>query len=423
MKLASSIRFGGQLVDAANCDYQDYKTLQLLCPACKQPVFLQGDSLRNLKDKTISIPAHFKHFPFVDPALVADCEARVAKYDQKEITKRAAIARNQRLKVFQKYFWQLFINNTEFLKAKVENAFRPWHMEQEINYFLKEDGGIKFHSYSFKNQKEKEIFCNKYINLSILSKYVDNIEISKADIKSAISDGFDTVNENTLEFSEIYSKINWQFHFQILNEIIDFLYTKSSRRLRMACLALGFILLKSTESEWGWFKNRTVAGYSFAQSSQMYFAQALIKVNWGMVLEFPEKYIKFNLEINTSVKKKIAFEREETLEYSLHYEKWAVCLKKENCDWKDKDSIARYKKGNLKECINFLKFVFKHNAMKDFSIKYTEEEIDASIEITINNIFNSCKTQGEWVDEIWAIHPIANEQQKKDKNLVETYHM
>jgi hypothetical protein len=44
--LASSIRFGGLLVEASDCDYTSFKHLGLLCPICKRSVFLVGAKQR-----------------------------------------------------------------------------------------------------------------------------------------------------------------------------------------------------------------------------------------------------------------------------------------------------------------------------------------------------------------------------------------
>ncbi len=63
----------------------------------KEGVFLQAISQRQQGDKSITIPAHFKHFKANDSALAKLCEARVAKYDASEIQRKAAEARNLRL--------------------------------------------------------------------------------------------------------------------------------------------------------------------------------------------------------------------------------------------------------------------------------------------------------------------------------------
>ena len=87
MRYATAIRYGGQLVDASEVDYESYKNLGLLCPNCKEPVFLQGASRQLTKDKIVEVPAHFKHFAAKDFALIKQCEARVAKYDDQEAHK------------------------------------------------------------------------------------------------------------------------------------------------------------------------------------------------------------------------------------------------------------------------------------------------------------------------------------------------
>lgn len=77
--------YNAQLIDAVDADYDDYKDLGLLCPHCKQLVFLQAVSQRLVGNTLVEIPPHFKHFKAKDPALVKKCVARVAKYDASAI--------------------------------------------------------------------------------------------------------------------------------------------------------------------------------------------------------------------------------------------------------------------------------------------------------------------------------------------------
>jgi hypothetical protein len=79
MKFAASMRYGGELVEASECNYDDYKHLGLLCPECKSSVFLVAGSMRSRKEKTFDVSAHFSHFKNVAPTLVQKCELRVAK--------------------------------------------------------------------------------------------------------------------------------------------------------------------------------------------------------------------------------------------------------------------------------------------------------------------------------------------------------
>ena len=105
--------YGGVLIAATDADHDSYKRLGLLCPHCKDAVFLQAPSQRQTEGKPIDIPAHFKHFKAKDPALVKECENRVNKYDAKEIRRSAARARNQRLKLLQRRFWEVLTSYYE----------------------------------------------------------------------------------------------------------------------------------------------------------------------------------------------------------------------------------------------------------------------------------------------------------------------
>lgn len=389
MKLASSIRFGGQLVDAADCGYQDYKALQLLCPACKQPVFLQGDSLRNLKDKTISIPAHFKHFPFVDPALVADCEARVAKYDQKEITKRAVIARNQRLKTFQKYFWKLFINNVRCLRSPSSNDLRPFEMEKDIFDFMSKNRTLIISESHFKNREDSDNFYKNYIQNYDFNKYLDDTKEGKANMKQRI---YHTVIRPTdlarIKLKEyVSSKINLNFHIQILNEIVDFLYTHSSRQLRFACIVFGFFAkLRQEDKSWEWFKRQVIEGHSFAKVAECAFIDNLVEMDWAKILTHPDEYLEFNLNYSCDIAQGANFSK---YKYESDESNWC-------CGWGDVDSDNVYT-GNLKECI-----VFVENQIINtiFDLKTEENQ---KIQAKLEQVFETCQLVGAAQGEGWII--------------------
>ena len=103
MKLAGSIRYGGQLLEATDLDYDDYKRLGLVCPECKSPVFLRKQSEKK--------GAHFAHFKVSDPSFVKDCTSRISHYSQADLEKKATSARNQRLKLLQRWFWNIFVES------------------------------------------------------------------------------------------------------------------------------------------------------------------------------------------------------------------------------------------------------------------------------------------------------------------------
>jgi hypothetical protein len=63
MKYASAMKYGGELVDAVDCDYDSFKELIPLCPNCKEPVFLRiGGQRESVKGKAYQIGPHWCHF-------------------------------------------------------------------------------------------------------------------------------------------------------------------------------------------------------------------------------------------------------------------------------------------------------------------------------------------------------------------------
>lgn len=118
MKTATSIRYGGLLVNAENCNYDSFKHLGLLCPICKRSVFLVGAAQREThsrkrKDGTTTqvkeciVPSHFNHHPDVSKEQVLDCELRSQNLTLLQRTAIAAKARGQRQKTMQRHFWKI----------------------------------------------------------------------------------------------------------------------------------------------------------------------------------------------------------------------------------------------------------------------------------------------------------------------------
>lgn len=118
MKYAKSMKYGGELVSAADCNYTSYLELGLLCPECSEPVYkrAEGDRISPL-GKPFKVGAHFCHRKAVSEEQAAMCEQRVNSYTEEEKQRIAAKARGQRLKLLQRWFWEAFE------KTMLENAF------------------------------------------------------------------------------------------------------------------------------------------------------------------------------------------------------------------------------------------------------------------------------------------------------------
>jgi len=109
MKYAAAMKYGGELILAQECNYDSFRELVPLCPECKEPVYLRagGDRL-STKGKPYKIGAHWCHFKGVSDEQVAACENRVNNYSEQEKQRIAAKARGQRLKLLQRWFWDVY---------------------------------------------------------------------------------------------------------------------------------------------------------------------------------------------------------------------------------------------------------------------------------------------------------------------------
>lgn len=125
MQYASSLLYGGSLMDAANgSTYEDYKRLLLVCPHCKNPVFLVNPQecrkahqrIRNGKTVNVKqskqIDSYWAHFPGVDSD---ECERKAKTFSRKDRDRIEANARNQRLKLFQRHFWGIVTKKSSLI--------------------------------------------------------------------------------------------------------------------------------------------------------------------------------------------------------------------------------------------------------------------------------------------------------------------
>lgn len=225
MKWAASIRYAGQLIDAVDCDYQDYKRLGLLCPNCKDPVFLQGESSRSRGDRVVAVPAHFKHFAVRDPALAKQCESRVAKYDRAELIRRAASARNQRLKLLQRWFWTIFTNSNRSLYLVRDGVPEPPLMAEKETLA---ENFIKF----IRGTPIKEV--EGYLERSI--QHLVGFDLDKL--------GSESVKQKIKNLS----KLDLKFHKLICLEVMQFLISKANRGLAEKAINAAWFMVQNAPS-------------------------------------------------------------------------------------------------------------------------------------------------------------------------------
>lgn len=109
MKYAKSLRYGGELIAAKDCDYKSFQKLLPLCPECSEPVHLRkGGNRTSSTGKSYEVATYWSHFKSVSAEQKASCEARVDSYSEVERQKIASKARGQRLRWLNQYFWQVW---------------------------------------------------------------------------------------------------------------------------------------------------------------------------------------------------------------------------------------------------------------------------------------------------------------------------
>ncbi len=224
MRYASSMFFGGQLIDAAEADYDSYRDLGLLCPNCKEAVFLQATSQRQGGNTLIQIPAHFKHFKASkDAALVKECESRVQKYDASEFQRRASQVRNQRLRLLQRHFWNIFASyyESEFgvlMSSTIESLpdeFTGQMRQLLSNQFLSEN--LEY-TQQLIRQFVEALFNHAHILIS-WDRSKPNIGVNPS---YAIQNHFR---------QSLSGKLDLKMQKLIACEVLDFLHSNSSRPL------------------------------------------------------------------------------------------------------------------------------------------------------------------------------------------------
>lgn len=128
--------FGGEIINASECDYESSKNLGLICPFCSSAVFVRSESVREAKGKLQLVRPYFAHYPS-GLSDNWDCEKRSrSKQGREEIEQIKIQARNQRLRLYNAHLWRMIAedrNISHQMLNKVRSQFgQRWCEEQSI---------------------------------------------------------------------------------------------------------------------------------------------------------------------------------------------------------------------------------------------------------------------------------------------------
>lgn len=236
MRYASSLLYGGMLVDCQGATYKDYSRLLLRCPFCGEPVFLvagkhrpeharlapKSEEIVIVRESTVA-PA-FAHFP---GTASEKCELRSRGIKQRDFTRAIARGQNQRLKFFQKRFWEIVSDGWEGERfytlpgtIKKANPFLPQSEVDKVTRDLVEDISKRFKD-----------------NINEVKDWAGDL------IAHAIENPSTAISYSNEEEKKI--GVNWlqslevDLHVQIVREALDFLCTRSASRLFVDSLNIG----------------------------------------------------------------------------------------------------------------------------------------------------------------------------------------
>jgi hypothetical protein len=251
MKTAASIRYGGMLIDALECDYTSFKHLGLLCPICKRTVFLVKESTRlasqrKTKDgskidvKAADIPAYFAHHPEVDKNTVNDCELRSKQITVTERVYLEAKAHNQRQKILQAHLWRMIqtspIGND--IEDDIEIVKILWrkscvYHDKKADFMIQE-------LINFYIKKTRTIFIGDVEE--IVSHHIETLQVlfSKAINEYSTRNDLDSFQSASLQYYQNWTALDSLMHKKISLEVFDFLKQKKQVKMLERLLFSGF---------------------------------------------------------------------------------------------------------------------------------------------------------------------------------------
>jgi hypothetical protein len=224
MKFASSLYRGGELVDASVASYQDNRELGLVCPFCKESVFLAREHTR----KETLVRASWRHYKMSQRS--AFCEERALSVKGKEQLKQLqSEARGQRLKLFNRRFWEIF------KQKKHIPPIPPMTLKEACLLFTDKQ-----------TLKKIIIHCKEKWDVpAILQAIPHKIQstLGSPELANAIRNQIGFVGEDRVqEALDYYTNIEFSIlRYKILSEVIEWLGTETASSSFEKVIELAFL--------------------------------------------------------------------------------------------------------------------------------------------------------------------------------------
>lgn len=216
---ARSMYRAGNLISAKDCDFDSYKELGLICPFCNQPVFLVKPAFkqRQKTGATYYCQPHFSHYPGSDIS-DDDCEKRSQSTEGQNWIENIRIERrNQRLELFNLYFWDIIQSSNGYPKSPEKIVEKQIGVDQLIK--------IQSDIREWWNSHREDVY--KMIDTAV-NILVDKTKAESHMIEMAKEVGAERAAIAYLDRIEFAMEADHKLHKAIAYEAADFLGTRKA---------------------------------------------------------------------------------------------------------------------------------------------------------------------------------------------------
>ncbi len=264
MQQAAAMAYGGELVDAADCTANDFKTLIPLCPNCKEPVYLVESITRKPRKpngKPVQVKAHWSHFPAVNRETAAACEVRVKGYTSRQRQKIATQASQQRLRWLKRWFWQVYCEQHKTMFGKKAGTDEHWGIPDAVESakdLLWRDSaprvmeGLELGRKDAQSTRDYHVIIDS-CGMSLFDGNVPCFPCDHSITKEAASDrnSFPIYSGLCTE-EKVKALGNQKWHSKLVYEVLDFLHSDMNQEIWTELMVLGILGVSHWADKYDW---------------------------------------------------------------------------------------------------------------------------------------------------------------------------
>lgn len=191
--------------------------------------------------------------------------------------------------LLKKYFWQLLLNNCECLNGTSSDSMTVAQGEEKINEFL-QTGSLFVPGSHLTENKAKDFY--KLIMENDLNEYRNSIGRKNYTYHAEQYILYPSTPDWVDAMKKLRRKYNIKEHYQLVEEIGNFLYKEENGYLLAKCMAFGLVTaIYRGGTPLTWFINQIFDDYPPHQVMQCSTLMSIATIPWIKVLVNPEQYL------------------------------------------------------------------------------------------------------------------------------------